>query len=93
MYRSFANQDITIIASICLFMIVLTNILVMVFMARNITQHAEEFVYKAPLFWWGVAYRIVLNGLGIYLCSATPAAFAAHSANAVLLLLLMLFCP
>ena len=36
-------------------------------MTRNITHSAEEFAYKAPLFWWGVAYRTVLNGMGMYL--------------------------
>jgi len=64
--RAFIDENMAIVASIFLFLIAITNILVMVFMARNISHHAEEFAYKAPLFWWGVAYRIVLNGLGIY---------------------------
>ena len=50
-------------------------------MARNITKYAAEFARGTPLFWytdyiinvirsnshrWGIAYRVVLNGLGIY---------------------------
>jgi len=64
--RSFVNTDLTILASIFLFLIAITNILVMVFMAKNIGDNHAVFIRGSPLFWWGVVYRVILNGLGIY---------------------------
>jgi len=64
--RSFVNPDLTILASIFLFLIAITNIMVMVFMAKNIGDNAGNFIHGSPLFWWGVGYRVILNGLGIY---------------------------
>jgi len=60
------NANLTILASITLFLIAITNILVMAFMAKNIGDNVEDFKRGAPLFWWGIAYRVILNGLGIY---------------------------
>ena len=56
----------TILASITLFLIAISNIVVMFFMAKNIGDNIEDFTRGAPLFWWGVGYRAILNGLGIY---------------------------
>jgi len=64
--RSYVNANLTILASITLFLIAITNILVMAFMAKNIGDNVEDFKRGAPLFWWGIAYRVILNGLGIY---------------------------
>jgi len=64
--RSYVNAKLTILASITLFLIAITNILVMAFMAKNIGDNVEDFKRGAPLFWWGIAYRVILNGLGIY---------------------------
>jgi len=64
--RSYVNANLTILASIILFLIAITNILVMAFMAKNIGDNVEDFKRGAPLFWWGIAYRVILNGLGIY---------------------------
>eukprot|EP00092_Neocalanus_flemingeri_P040904 GFUD01044535.1.p1 GENE.GFUD01044535.1~~GFUD01044535.1.p1 ORF type:complete len:320 (+),score=89.94 GFUD01044535.1:375-1334(+) len=64
--RSYVNPDLIILASIFLFLIAITNILVMVFMAKNIGDNAHDFTRGSPLFWWGVTYRIILNGLGMY---------------------------
>ena len=60
------TPGLLVLASILLFSIAITNILVMVFMAKNIGDNAQDFTRGAPLFWWGVAYRFILNGLGIY---------------------------
>ena len=38
----------------------------MFFMAKNIGDNIEDFTRGSPLFWWGVVYRVILNGLGIY---------------------------
>jgi len=64
--RSYVNANLTILASITLFLIAITNILVMAFMAKNIGDNVEDFKRGAPLFWWGITYRVILNGLGIY---------------------------
>jgi len=64
--RSFATTSLTILASIFLFLIAISNILVMAFMAKNIGDNVDEFERGNPMFWWGVAYRFILNGLGIY---------------------------
>jgi Na+(H+)/acetate symporter ActP len=56
----------TILAYIVLLLIAITNIMVCVFMARNITHNASDFARGKPLFWLGVAYRVVLNGLAMY---------------------------
>lgn len=64
--RSYVNANLTILASITLLLIAITNILVMAFMAKNIGDNVEDFKRGAPLFWWGIAYRVILNGLGIY---------------------------
>jgi len=63
---SYETPSLIILASICLFLIAITNILVMVFMAKNIGDNSQYFIRGAPLFWWGVVYRFILNGLGIY---------------------------
>ena len=65
-FRAYVNTSLTILASITLFLIAISNILVMVFMAKNIGDNTEVFTRGAPLFWWGVTYRVILNGLGIY---------------------------
>jgi len=59
-------DGLTILAFFILVSIAVSNIAVMTLMARNITKYATEFARGTPLFWWGVAYRVVLNGLGIY---------------------------
>jgi len=64
--RSYVNPGLLILASIVLFLVAISNILVMAFMAKNIGDNAQDFIRGAPLFWWGVAYRFILNGLGIY---------------------------
>jgi len=64
--RSFETTGLTILASITLFLIAISNIVVMFFMAKNIGDNIEDFTRGAPLFWWGVVYRVILNGLGIY---------------------------
>ena len=38
----------------------------MFFMAKNIGDNAQGFSRGFPLFWWGVAYRVILNGLALY---------------------------
>jgi len=60
------QNGLTILAFFILISIALSNIAVMALMARNITKYATEFARGTPLFWWGIAYRVVLNGLGIY---------------------------
>jgi hypothetical protein len=56
----------TIAAHMVLQLIVFTSIMVCVFMAQNITQNASDFARGKPLFWLGVAYVVVLNGLALY---------------------------
>merc|ERR1712045_86689 len=43
-----------------------TNILVIVFMTKNLGKHNHEFQRGGSLFWWGVLFRFVLNGLAVY---------------------------
>eukprot|EP00091_Calanus_sinicus_P021429 TRINITY_DN6350_c0_g1_i3.p1 TRINITY_DN6350_c0_g1~~TRINITY_DN6350_c0_g1_i3.p1 ORF type:complete len:256 (+),score=54.57 TRINITY_DN6350_c0_g1_i3:169-936(+) len=64
--RGYVDPNLTILASITLFLIAISNIIVMAFMAKNIGDDVEDFTRGAPLFWWGVTYRVILNGLGIY---------------------------
>ena len=64
--RSYNNENLTILASIFLVFIATTNILVIVFMTRNLGKHSHEFQRGGPLFWWGVLFRFILNGLAIY---------------------------
>jgi len=35
-------------------------------MAKNIGDNAQNFSRGSPLFWWGVAYHVILNGLATY---------------------------
>lgn len=62
--RSFNSPNLIILANIILVLIAITNILVMVFLARNIGKNLQ--VLSQSLFWWGVFYKFALNGLGIY---------------------------
>jgi len=64
--RSTQNTDLLIVAAVFLVLIATSNALVMILMARNITNNSNAFSRSSPLFWWGVTYRVVLNGLGIY---------------------------
>merc|ERR1712106_76084 len=64
--QTYETPSLLILASICLFLVAITNILAMVFMAKNIGDNSQYFTRGAPLFWWGVVYRCILNGLGIY---------------------------
>jgi len=64
--RSYQTTGLIVLASIFLFLIAITNILVMAFMAKNLTDNASDFTRGSPLFVWGVAYQVILNGLGIY---------------------------
>jgi len=59
-------DGLVILAFFILVSIAISNIAVMALMARNITKYTAEFARGTPLFWWGIAYRVVLNGLGIY---------------------------
>ena len=52
-------------ATVILILIAVSNILVMFFMARNIVDNINCFTWTS-LFWWGIIYRIILNGLGVY---------------------------
>jgi len=64
--RASINPALLILACICLFLVAITNILVMCSMAKNISDHSQDFYPGSPLFWWGVGYRVILNGLGTY---------------------------
>jgi len=64
--RSYNNENLTILANIFLVFIATTNILVIVFMTRNLGRHNHEFQRGGSLFWWGVLFRFILNGLAIY---------------------------
>jgi len=64
--RSYKSPDLLILASIVLFLIAISNILVVFLMAKNIEDNAQHFSSGSPLFWWGVAYRVILNGLALY---------------------------
>ena len=64
--RSVANANLTILASLLLFLQVLTNILATAAMAINLATNAAIFARGSAMFWWGVAYRIILNGLAMY---------------------------
>jgi len=64
--RSFNDPNLTIFAAVVLITIAATNILVIAFASRNLAKHSHEFQRGGPLFWWGVLYRFVLNGLAIY---------------------------
>jgi len=64
--RSFENVNLIILAAVILPTIAITNMLVIAFMTRNISKHCHEFQRGSPLFWWGMLYRFVVNGLAIY---------------------------
>lgn len=64
--RGVNDTNLIIVAAIFLISIAITNILVIVFMTRNLDRHAHEFQRGGPLFWWGALYRFCLNGLAIY---------------------------
>ena len=64
--RSYKNENLTILANIFLVFIATTNILVIVFMTKNLGKHNHEFQRGGPLFWWGALFRFILNGLAIY---------------------------
>ena len=61
-----ANANLTILASVLLFLQVLTNILATAAMAVNLAANAAVFSRGSAMFWWGVAYRIILNSLAMY---------------------------
>ena len=64
--RSFADTNLTILAAVILISIAITNMLVIAFFTRNLFKHQHEFQKGGPLFWWGVIYKFILNGLAIY---------------------------
>ena len=64
--RSFRNENLTIFACVVLILIATTNILVIVFLTKNLSKHSHEFQRGGSLFWWGALFRFVLNGLAIY---------------------------
>ena len=66
MNRASINPALLILACICLFLVAISNILVLCSMAKNISDHSQDFYPGSPLFWWGIGYRVILNGLGTY---------------------------
>ena len=64
--RSIHDVNLTILAAVILFSIAITNIAVIAFTVRNLYKHQHEFQKGGPLFWWGVLYKFILNGLAIY---------------------------
>jgi len=64
--RSVENVPLTILASIVLFLVAISNILAASFLAYNIGRFCSKFARGSALFWYGVGYRLFLNGLGIY---------------------------
>ena len=63
---SYVNENLTILACFVLIFIAITNVLVILFMCKNLGKHSHEFQRGGRLFWWGALYRFVLNGLAIY---------------------------
>ena len=63
---SYVNENLTILACVVLVFIATTNVLVIFFLSKNLAKHSHEFQRGGRLFWWGLLYRFVLNGLAIY---------------------------
>ena len=63
---SYVNENLTILACFVLIFIAISNVLVILFMCKNLGKHSHEFQRGERLFWWGALYRFVLNGLAIY---------------------------
>jgi len=64
--RASVNVPLTILAAIVLFLVAITNILAGSFLAYNIGRHCDKFSRGGGMFWYGLGYRLTLNGLGMY---------------------------
>jgi len=64
--RTIEDKNLIILAAVILPIIAITNMMVIAFMTGNIAKHCHEFQRGSPLFWWGMLYRFVVNGLAIY---------------------------
>ena len=64
--RAYNNEVLTIVSNIVLILVATTNVLVIVFMTKNLGKHHHEFQRGGPLFWWGALFRFILKGLAIY---------------------------
>jgi len=64
--RSSLTTSLTVVASVILFLVAITNVISMVFLARNIANNTQQFAKGSSLFWYGLVYRLILNGLGLY---------------------------
>jgi len=60
------DRQYVTLASVLLFLQVLTEVLVIGLMARSLVQYEEVYKRGGPMFVWGILYRIILNGWGMY---------------------------
>lgn len=71
--RSFVNANLTVAASVFLFLIAITNWATIAIFARNIAANTDSFPRGDDMFWWAVGYWIMVNIWGIYTAWTTIA--------------------
>lgn len=64
--RSAKTHSLLILAFIILLLTAVTNIMAVAFFAKNIINSEDYFERSKSMFWWGVVYRVVLNGFATY---------------------------
>jgi len=60
------DRQRVILSFFILFIIAITNIIVTGIMATNIYVYRMQFVSGRPMFYWGLIYRLTMNGFGVY---------------------------
>jgi len=60
------DREQTVAASVFLFLIAITNITTLAFFLKNIEDNSHKFERGSSTFYWGIIYRVIANGLGIY---------------------------
>jgi len=60
------DREFLVFACVVLVSIWITGMIIIGLMARNIQKHEEVYRRGGDMFAWGVVYRVIMNGWGIY---------------------------
>jgi len=60
------DREVIIGSAVVLILLAITNITMITLMARNLYMYLDIYKKGNPMFKWGIIYRIMMNGFGIY---------------------------
>eukprot|EP00088_Acartia_fossae_P001246 TRINITY_DN10468_c0_g1_i2.p1 TRINITY_DN10468_c0_g1~~TRINITY_DN10468_c0_g1_i2.p1 ORF type:complete len:329 (-),score=59.10 TRINITY_DN10468_c0_g1_i2:273-1259(-) len=60
------DREVIIGSAIILILLAITNITIIAIMARNLYLYQESYKRGSEMYKWGIIYRVIVNGFGIY---------------------------